>query len=139
MGRKTRKALLTGAAAVAIFGAASGPAWAQTNVAVDAVDCSALFCDETTHVARTSFQAQGELVNVCDLSADGERAGGSVTAYWGGNRHYWETWDTDGDNGVCKTVRLNIPEGTRVTVKSWTQDGVGGAHHHEATSSAGVA
>ncbi|WP_338677578.1 hypothetical protein V1460_34835 [Streptomyces sp. SCSIO 30461] len=119
------KKVITVLAAVGAVMLASTPAYAGSNgsaVSID-MDSSGL----RTWRAQTSFYHDGDSWKVWDTASDGHRAGGSV--YWSDSagNHQIVTWDTSGsDDGVYGSGSYNIPEGVRVTIRSWHQNGSNG-------------
>ncbi|MGA4803217.1 hypothetical protein ACPCAC_13575 [Streptomyces lavendulocolor] len=88
--------------------------------------CNLVAC--SYDAAKATFISNGDDWRVCDLASDGERAKASIT-YTNSNgsivTHYTEA---TGGSGTCVNdgVGVDIPEGRRVTVKVWHQDGAGG-------------
>lgn len=85
---------------------------------------------------RATFWADDEILEVCDAQKDGKRVWGSLS--WGG--HTVTTEDANGSRPFdrCAFKDLNIPEGTKVTVKACLKNGPSGARRF-CFSSTGVA
>ncbi|MFJ2900553.1 hypothetical protein ACIO87_37555 [Streptomyces sp. NPDC087218] len=118
MSRRSR-AFTLGAGAVLSSGLltllTSSPAWADATV--------------STVGARAEFRDYGEHLSVCDTATDGRRALARVQ--WPASPsspsdiHIAYAEDADGNNGNCFEVPydIDIPEGMRVAIDIWIQDG----------------
>ncbi|MER7816954.1 hypothetical protein [Streptomyces sp. NPDC096153] len=122
-----------GTAAAAAVVLTATPSFAGTDVTVSSYVCSNVAC--AYEAARATFISYGDDWKVCDEYADGHRAKMSVT-YTNGNGSIVTSYlDATGGAGTCVTGggTTNIPEGNRVTVKVWHQNGAGGTPEDVAT------
>ncbi|GAO05936.1 hypothetical protein NCG97_14675 [Streptomyces lydicamycinicus] len=89
---------------------------------------------------RGHFVNQGDKPLACDTQADGKRV--ITYIYWNsGNQNRWSTIeDTNGANGDCM-VRENVdlPEGTKVILKTCLKSGANGALEYCGINRNGVA
>lgn len=130
-----RTATVVAAAAAAVALTAT-PAFAGSDLMITSwhYDCGNVTC-VGWEAARAYFYHDGDDWKVCDMEADGYRAKMSVT--WtdsGGDVNTLYTENTNGA-GTCVTggVGINIPEGNRVKVEVWHQDGATGSRQDVTT------
>ncbi|MFD6550348.1 hypothetical protein [Streptomyces sp. NPDC058398] len=120
-------ATVASVAAAAVVLAAT-PSLAGTDVNVISVrhDCNLAACGVL--VAQGYFYSDGDDWKVCDLEADGDRAKMSVTYTNANGSVVTDYTEATGGAGTCVKdgVGVNIPEGHKVTVKAWHQNGAGG-------------
>ncbi|MEV0739786.1 hypothetical protein AB0I51_28500 [Streptomyces sp. NPDC050549] len=129
--RNFKRALMGTAVTASVLGLSATPAFAGTNAHGYSYfdDCSPLGTGCTrVQVAEGWFIADGDDWKVCDREADGDRA--EISIYWedsGGNHiHYLAA---TGGAGTCATggAGVNIPEGKKVTLQVWHQNGADGS------------
>ncbi|MGW7409836.1 hypothetical protein ACWGI9_40105 [Streptomyces sp. NPDC054833] len=127
-----KKALTAAAVAVSAVALGTAPASAQSSNAhgyAEFEDCGILSCI-TVETAEGWFQHDGDKWRVCDLHPDGHRAGASAIWYSGGAWHDYPAWATNGEGSCSDWVTKNIPEGTKVHLKVWDQEGANGSRQH---------
>ena len=79
---------------------------------------------------RATFWADDEILDVCDAQEDGLRVWGSLTWKDSSGSHSVSTEDANGSKPFdrCAVKDVNIPEGTKVTVRACLKNGASGAH-----------
>lgn len=139
----TRTTGIVAAFSAAIVGLTASPALAveSEDVAVQGRDVTVWSQDWTGgNLAEARFRSYGDSISACDRYTDGKRAGAEVSWATGSGNYRMTVFDTNGSNGDCKTRSdIDIPEGTSVTTKAWTQDGSSGSRERVASSSYGIA
>lgn len=102
---------------------AATPSLAGTDVDVSSYVCTHVAC--AYEAASASFISDGDDWKVCDEYADGERAKMSITYVNDNGSTATDYLEATGGAGTCVKggVGENIPEGNRVTVKVWHQNG----------------
>jgi hypothetical protein len=126
---KTARRALTGlGATAAVLALSAAPAFAGTNVHLKShsEDCGILGCITIEH-ADGYFYHDGDHWKVCDNYSDGDRA--VLTVYWSDSagNHQLKIQDTNGSGNSCATGHENLREGEKVIVRTWHQNGSGGA------------
>jgi len=84
----------------------------------------------TYRTAEGWFESSGDLWRVCDRMADGNRAKAAAIWYSGGATHWYDVEATGGEGSCSGWFGKDIPEGTKVTLEVWDQDGANGAREH---------
>lgn len=122
---------ITAAAAVALSAA---PSSAGTDVRVSSYVCAHVAC--AYEAAEAFFISDGDDWKVCDRYADGDRAKMSITFVNDNGSTETDYLDATGGAGSCAKggVGVNIPEGHKVTVKVWHQNGAVGTPQDVATA-----
>ncbi|OQD54699.1 hypothetical protein BM536_022590 [Streptomyces phaeoluteigriseus] len=93
--------------------------------------CGIISC-VTLEPAEGWFYHDGDDWKVCDLMGDGDRA--MISIYWedSGGSHYHRLAATGGANTcVSGGAGVNIPEGKKVTLLVWHQNGADGSPKHQ--------
>lgn len=96
--------------------------------------------DSGEKCGRGHFINQGDKPIACDTQADGKRV--ITYIYWtSGNQNRWSTVeDTNGTNGDCQIrENVNLPEGTKVTLKTCLKSGANGKEEYCGINRRGVA
>lgn len=127
-----KKALTTAVLATAGVALAASPAVAQTNAHGYASyeSCGVIGTCIQIETAEGWFTAEGETVKVCDIHTDGHRAGAELRWTSGGAAHIYGAWATGGKGSCGSWSSKDIPEGTKVTLRIWDQDGASGSRQH---------
>ncbi|AWW41590.1 hypothetical protein [Streptomyces cadmiisoli] len=124
-----RSAVTVGSAAAACVVLAATPSLAGTDVNVYSIrmDCNLVSCG--VDVANAYFFSDGDDWRVCDLEPDGDRAKMSITYVNSSGSTVIKYTEAAGGSGTCVKdgVGVDIPEGNRVTIKVWHQNGSTGA------------
>ncbi|MFH9552092.1 hypothetical protein [Streptomyces sp. NPDC017435] len=128
-----RNTATVGTAAAALILAAT-PSLAGTDVRVSSYVCAHVAC--AYEAAEAFFISDGDDWKVCDRYADGERAKMSITFVNGNGSTETDYLEATGGAGSCVKggVGTNIPEGHKVTVKVWHQNGAQGTPQDVATA-----
>ncbi|MFJ3227605.1 hypothetical protein ACIPJS_30250 [Streptomyces sp. NPDC086783] len=120
-------------AGVAVAGTAvalsAAPAFAGDNAHAQSTseECGLISCITVEH-SEAWFYHDGDDWKICDTYGDGHRA--KMSVYWsdssGNHIHYLSATGGEGDC-VSGGAGVNIPEGQRVTLKVWHQNGADGS------------
>lgn len=70
------------------------------------------------------WTADGDRWDVCDWQEDGLRASGTLT--WSGGSKRMDDANGGSDSSPCASQVVNLPEGTKVTIKVCLRDGANG-------------
>lgn len=127
-----RNVATVGTVAAATVLLAASPSLAGTNVSVSSYVCAQVAC--AYEAARATFTADGDTWKVCDEYADGDRAKMSISFTNSNGSVETDYTEATGGANTCVKDSVNIPEGHRVTVKVWHQNGAGGTPRDVATA-----
>ena len=133
LNRKLKRVLIGAVVTASALTLGATPAYAGSNAHGYSwwESCGVLGCVERRS-AEAWFYHNGDDWKVCDLAADGDRA--MVSIYWSdsGGNHYHRLAATGGAHTCASGGEgVNIPEGKKVTMIVWHQDGANGSPQHE--------